>query len=314
MKETERRPNPETLDRPDETDRRTFLKAGMVAGAATVTGQLGGTVSARTEPTADLIVHDGESAEVGDGTVKTGATTNSSGELVSLDVHIDDDALTSVDDDEEEPHESVAAHVPLPSEVDTHQFTFVGLHYNPVGHAPPGIYTVPHFDFHFYMVAESTVESIPRGLAAYDVPDEQFPPGYTFEDLRLIVPEMGEHLLDATAPEFGDGDFTHTYVYGTYDSDIDPEDPTRVEEVEIEGETQEIPVFEGDGESRLHFVEPMITNEFFADFEEELSVSVETPAVFPVEDRYPTEYVLKPTDSGASVSLGGFQSFPGPSE
>ncbi|WP_137285960.1 hypothetical protein [Halorussus salinisoli] len=314
MKDIERRTNPKTTDRTGGTGRRTFLKVGAMAGATAVGGAVvTGTASTRTEPRADLTVQDGESAEVGDGTVKTAAVTNSSGELVSLDVHVDDDALASVDDDGKKPHESVAAHLSLPSDVDTHQFTFVGLHYNPVGHAPPGVYTVPHFDFHFYTVEESTVESIPFGLAAYDVPDEQFPPGYRLEDPRLIVPEMGEHLLDGTAPEFGDGEFTHTYVYGTYDPAIDPEDPKRVEEMELEDEKREVPVFEGDGESRLHFVEPMVTNEYLADLEQETSVDVETPEVFPVEDRYPTEYVLKPDDSGVSVSIGGFEEFPGPS-
>lgn len=281
-----------------------------VAGGVLVTG----TSSARTEPAADVLLHNGESAKIGDGTVKTAATTNSSGELVSLDVHVDDDALASVDEDQKEPHESVAAHLSLPSEVDTHQFTFVGLHYNPMGHGPPGIYTVPHFDFHFYMVQEAVVESIPFGVAAYDVPDEQFPEGYQLEDPRLIVPEMGEHLLDGTAPEFGDGEFTHTYVYGTYDTAIDPANPKRVEEMKIEGETQEVPVFEGDGESRLHFVEPMVTNDVLATLDTETSVDVQTPEVFPVEDRYPTEYVLKPSESGVFVSLEGFQTFPGPSE
>ena len=29
-----------------------------------------------------------------------------------------------------------------------HQVT----NYNPEGHGPPGVYSVPHFDFHFYMV------------------------------------------------------------------------------------------------------------------------------------------------------------------
>jgi len=315
MKHRRSRPNPKETDGTGTTSRRAVLKTGAIAGVTAVGGRLlTGTASGDADPTADLVVHDGESAEVGDGTVKTATTTTSSGELVSLDVHVDDDVLASVDDDEEEPHEEAAVHLSLPSDVDTHQFTFVGLHYNPVGHAPPGVHTVPHFDFHFYMVAESLVESIPLGLAAYDVSDEQLPTGYQHEAQRLIVPEMGEHLLDGTAPEFGDGEFTHTNVYGIYDPAIDPENPTRVEEIEMEGETRELPVFEGDGEGRIHFVEPMITNGALAELEAKMSVDVETPEAFPVADRYPTEYVLKPTDSGVSVSIAGFQPFPAPSE
>lgn len=316
MRETERRTEQWTTDRATETGRRTFLKAGAMAGATAVGVLATGTASARTESAADLIAHDGESAEVGDGTVTTGATTNSSGELVSLDVHVDGDALSSMDDDETEPHESAAAHLELPSDVDTHQFTFMGLHYNPMGHAPPGIYTVPHFDFHFYMVEEDLVEGIGPGpsIAAYEVPGRQIPEGYVFETPRLVVPEMGEHLLDETAPEFGDGEFTHTYVYGAYDPDIDPKNPSGTTEVEMEGETQEFPVFEGDGEGQLHFVEPMVTNEFMSGLDEGVTADVATPEAFQVEGRYPTAYSVTPNDSGATVSIEGFETFPGMAE
>ena len=288
------------------TDRRTVLKTGAVlAGWALTTGTASAGVNSE--------IHEGESADVGDGTVRAYATTNSAGELSSLGVHVDDDALASVDVDEETPHEEVAAHLSFPEEVDTRQFTFMGFHFNPIGHPPPDIYTVPHFDFHFYMMEEDAVEGVPMGVAAYDLPDEQHPPEYVFEEPRFIEPEMGEHLLDGTAPEFGDGEFTHTCVYGAYDPGIDPEEPDDTTEMELEGETREVPVFEGDGEGRLHFVEPMVT-EVFADLDEEMSVEVATPDSFFAEDQYPTEYVLRPDRSdGVHVVLDGFKEFPGPS-
>ncbi len=291
-------------------DRRTVLKTGAVlASGVLATGTVGASVKQE-----DHEVHEGESVDVGDGTVTAYATTNSAEELSSLGVHVDDDALASVDVDESKPHDSVAAHLSFPDAVDTLQFTFVGFHFNPVGHPPPDIYTVPHFDFHFYMMAEDAVEGIPLGVAAYDVPDKQHPSGFVFEDSRLIEPEMGEHLLDGTAPEFNDGEFTHTYVYGAYDSSIDPENPSGVEELELGGETREVPVFEGDGEGRIHFVEPMVTTEFFASLDEEMSVDVTTPETFFTEGRYPTEYVLKPDRSdGVHISIDGFEEFPGPS-
>jgi len=297
--------------------RRAVLKAGAIAGATAVGGGLlMGAAGARDRPATELTAHDGESAEVGDGTAKTGATTNSSGELVSLDVHLDGDALSSVDRDETEPHESVAAHLELPNPVDTHQFTFVGLHYNPVGHAPPGIYTIPHFDFHFYMVEEDLVEGIGPGpgIATYEVPDRQIPERYVFENPRLIVPEMGEHLLDETAPEFGDGEFTHTYVYGAYDPSIDPKKPAGTKEVQMQGETQELPVFEGDGEGQLHFVEAMVTNEFMTGLGEGVTTDVATPEAFQTEGHYPTAYSVTPNESGATVSIEGFEAFPGTAE
>lgn len=286
------------------TDRRTFLKSGAVL-ASWVLATGAASAGEHSE------IHEGESADVGDGTVTAYATTNS-GEFSSLGVHVDGDALASVDDDGEEPHEEVATHLSFPDEVDTRQFTFMGFHFNPMGHPPPEVYTVPHFDFHFYMIEEEVVEGVPMGVAAYDLPDEQHPPEYAFEDPRFIEPEMGEHLLDGTAPEFGDGEFTHTYVYGAYDPAIDPEEPDGAMEMELGGETQEVPVFEGDGEGRLHFVEPMVTTEFFAGLDEEISADVATPESFFTEDQYPTEYVLRPDRSdGVRVEVTGFERFPG---
>lgn len=292
-------------------DRRMFLKTGT----ALATGALAtGTASAGVTRESGEI-HEGESAELGDGTVTAYATTNSGGEFAALGVRVDGDALASVDADESEPHEEVAAHLSFPDEVDTRQFTFVGFHFNPVGHPPPDVYTVPHFDFHFYMVEEEVVEGIAPGIAAYDLPDEQYPPNYEFEDPRLIVPEMGEHLLDGTSREFSGGEFTHTYVYGAYDPSIDAENPTGVEEVEMEGQTREVPVFEGDGEGRLHFVEPMVTTEFFGALDEKVERDVTTPAAFFTEDRYPTEYVLKPDgNGGVHVLVDDFEKFPGPKQ
>jgi len=89
----------------------------------------------------------------------------------------------------------------------------MGFHFNPQGHPPPGIYDVPHFDFHFYMMEESDVEEIETGPATYSIPDAQIPEGYVRlpvldtdgdgePDTPLVEEEMGEHLVDPTSPEF----------------------------------------------------------------------------------------------------------------
>jgi hypothetical protein len=77
-----------------------------------------------------------------------------------------------------------------------------------------------------------------------------------------------------------------------------------------------VPVYEGDGVGRLHFVEPMITTDFISnDLDEETAVYIATPEAFPVADDYPTEYVMKPDgDGGVYVSIDDFEAFPGSSE
>lgn len=309
------------MKRTKAAHRRTVLKTIGVGGAF-ILGS--GTTAARghgggPKPSNHTIVK-GEEFEVGKGSVMTYATKNPAGNLSSLGVHLDGDAFSFYDteweqlSESEKEEEMLEAHLSFPDEVDTHQFTFSGFHYNPTGHPPPGIYTVPHFDFHFYFIEETTVENIPFGIAAYDIPDEQMPPDYIFGDPRVIEPVMGEHLLDSTAPEVINQDqslFTHTNIYGVYDPDIDPGEPDDTVEIPPFGE---VPVYGGDGTGRLTFVEPMITNDFIRNsLTEEMAVEIATPDVFPVADAYPTQYVMKPDgDGGVFVFIDGFEEFPGP--
>jgi hypothetical protein len=296
---------------------------GLVVGTGTVTAR--GHGGDPKPPNHD--VHKGDVAPVEvDGTkvgeVTAYATMNPAGKLSSLGVHIDGGAFGAFDAGGGHHDEEFGAHLHFP-EIDTHQFTFNGFHYNPVGHPPPGVYTVPHFDFHFYFIEEAVVDGITGGplppqlpfigLADYDVPDEQFPPGYMFEEHRFIVKGMGEHLLDGTAPEFNGGSFTHTNVYGVYDPAIDPDEPDGTVTLELGGNEFTLPVYEGDGTGRLHFVEPMITTDFISGhLDEEMAVDIATPEAFPVADDYPTEYAMKPDgEGGVYVSMDDFQSFPG---
>lgn len=304
----------------DRVSRRSVLKTGSLVVGATMLSGCGASATPKPD---NHDLHKGGSSDVGDGEVRAYATTNPSGKLSSLGVHVDGDAMDEFGEAEE------AAHLHFPTEttdgdaLDTHQFTYMGFHYNPAGHPPPGIYDVPHFDFHFYMIEEDVVADISGGplgesplpflgLAGYDVPDDQFPSGYVFEEHRFIVEEMGEHLLDGTAPEFQGEDFTHTYVYGVHDPSIDMGHPGGSETIELAGDEVELPVYEGDGEGMPHFVEPMITTDFIRnDLDEELAVDVVTPEAFPTADDYPTEYVMKPDgDGGVFVSIDDFEEFP----
>lgn len=312
------------------TDRRTVLKTtgGLLAGATILPGSSG----AQETGQGTRKVHEGESVDVGNGTVMAYATTNDAGNLTSLGAHLDGNAVTSFAQGGSHREKEVAAHSHFPTETTggdalDHPFTFLGFHYNPQGHAPPGVYDVPHFDFHFYMLEDQKVEAISGGplgdkpmpfigMADYEIPDAQRPPGYEFEKHRFLIKEMGEHLLDATAPEFNGTSFTHTYVYGIHDPSIDPANPDRTEVVTLGDEDVEVPVYTGDGQGQLHFVEPMVTTDFIRnDLNQAKEVGVATPARFPTAGAYPTTYGMKPDgQGGVHVTIGDFKQFPGPSK
>lgn len=187
-------------------------------------------------------------------------------------------------------------------------FTFAMVDWNADGHEPPGVYDVPHFDFHFYWMKESRLEDIEGESedhhpfpATYDLPADQMPTGYirppvidtdgdTDPDAPAIVPHMGEHLVDPTSPEFQpDGEFTHTFIWGAWD----PDEPQ-------------------DGCGELIFQEPMITREFLLEGHEEVARAVGMPDAFPAAGLYPTEYAIRylGDQNAYAVTLESFEPFP----
>jgi hypothetical protein len=137
-------------------------------------------------------------------------------------------------------HAHVDSHehlLPLPAENPT-GYKLVELNWNPGGHEPPGIYDVPHFDFHFYTVTKAERDAIDpaaTGAAAYAAKSAAFPapaqvPG-GFAALSapgtppVAVPHMGVHWSDLNAPEIqamlGHPErarpFTTTFIHGSWD-------------------------------------------------------------------------------------------------
>jgi hypothetical protein len=144
---------------------------------------------------------------------------------------LDGDGAIAPDSECVPTHERV---IPLPSEASRRAdipFKWVLLNWNPVGHIPPGIYDVPHFDIHFY------IESIENTFAIADGPCgpehvrcDQFeramrpvPSNYThpdFQNVQAAAPAMGNHLIDTSAHEFQDTAFDRSWIFGTYDGHI----------------------------------------------------------------------------------------------
>lgn len=144
------------------------------------------------------------------------------------------------------------------------------------------------------------IERTGAGVAAYHVPDEQFPTEYVYESPRLIVPGMGEHVYNRNTPEVRPGgEFTHTYIYGVYDWGIDLDDPTGTVDLPLGpgGEVVSVPTYAGDTLGELTFTEPMITETFLRSLTSgatrRVKVPVETPEAFPRAGYYPTAYTMR---------------------
>lgn len=124
--------------------------------------------------------------------------------------------------------------IPLPDAVARRSdipFKWVLLNWNPVGHIPPGVYDVPHFDVHFVMEPIANVFAIEAGACGpefvrcdqFQIAKKPVPPNYVppdFRDVDAVVPAMGNHLVDLTGPEFQKQPFTHSFIYGVYEGRV----------------------------------------------------------------------------------------------
>jgi hypothetical protein len=153
-------------------------------------------------------------------------------------------------------------------------YRFAELDWNPHGHVPPGVYTVPHFDFHFYMVPQSARDAIdpanPQFAAqASDLPTgDLVPPFYVVPGppAAVAVPRMGVHWSDVRSPELqgilgnpsGYQPFTKTFIYGSWDGSFT-------------------------------FLEPMVTREYLLTHPDAVS-PISVPARYAQSGWYPTSY------------------------
>lgn len=181
----------------------------------------------------------------------------------------------------------------LPSEWDElpTPFRWALFNWNPAGHGPPGIWDVPHFDFHFFIQSLADRNRIRIGRCAMlvdcddlrvgqaPVPDAYLPDGY--EDRGVVEFGMGNHLIDPATFGAPSRPATHTFIYGAWAGEIS-------------------------------FLEPMITLGFL----ERVRSGAEPSRCYPVPQPdavrepgyWPTEYCIRddPADRAFLVSLEGF--------
>lgn len=180
--------------------------------------------------------------------------------------------------------------IPLPGDIARRSdvpFKWVGLNWNPQGHTPRGVYDLPHFDVHFYLEPIERIFSIQPGPCGPEyVRCDQFklgtnslPSNYMhadFKNVNAVVPAMGNHLVDQTAPEFRGDRFTQAWIYGVYDG-------------------------------RVTFFEQMVTQAYLLSRPAEC-FPIKSPPSVGVRGFYPTRYCIRylaPTDE-YTVSMENF--------
>lgn len=159
----------------------------------------------------------GAEITVGQGTAHTEVTVNKVGEPIDMAVVLTDGAMSGLPGT----MPSTVFELPLPAEPSGTLFKHVTLNWNPSGHGPPGVFSVPHFDLHYYMITVPERDAItaadPQFAAkSTAIPASEFiPAGYTGDP--SAVPRMGVHYTDPNAPERKGQPFTQSFIYGFYD-------------------------------------------------------------------------------------------------
>ena len=108
----------------------------------------------------------------------------------------------------------------LPSEASVTGFKHAGINWQPTGHPPAMVYTLPHFDVHFYSITDAQRQAILLGTPelattmARRPADAFIPSGYV---QGMASAQMGNHWNDPSEPQYSGAMFTKTFIYGSYD-------------------------------------------------------------------------------------------------
>ena len=174
--------------------------------------------------------------------------------------------------------------VKFPPEAAETAFNHMGFNWNPVGHGPKGVFTMPHFDVHFYMATTQYRHEIHVDLKDADPthvkvsnlePPAQFlPPDYQLAP-NTAEPRMGSHYADVTSDQLKPGNFKNIFLIGVHGGNI-------------------------------LFWEPMLTKAYL-ESEPNFTGKLKLPEAYPVSGYYPTAYsvIYNPNRKEIDISLDG---------
>jgi hypothetical protein len=210
----------------------------------------------------------GPAQALGAGTAHAFVTTTD-GVPVALGVRVTETALATLPahGNAHGSHDTVLL---FPAGVASAPFDHISFDWQPQGHVPDGVYTIPHFDVHFYMMSAAERDAITPtsptfATEAAVTPDASVvPAGYV--PTPDILERMGIHWVDPSSPEFTPAGFSRTFIYGYWNG-------------------------------RMNFLEPMLTKDFIESVKampgQSVSFPIPQPAVYEKAGHYPTVYGVR---------------------
>lgn len=212
----------------------------------------------------------GDAVSLGDGTVRTFVTRDADGRPLSTGLLFSEEVLTNLPMDMPSMGPAHETTLTLPRQARGLPFDHVSVDWNPMGHEPEGMYTQPHFDFHFYMMTETERNTIDPMAADFEAKAGRQPEASFLPARHVLapaaVPRMGNHWIDATAPELNGQPFSTTFIYGTWDG-------------------------------KLTFLEPMITKAYIESVrdlsEQMVQKAIPQPMAVQRSGYYPTSYSVQ---------------------
>ncbi len=217
--------------------------------------------------------YEGKKVAIGRGTAHTVVRTDASGATTSISVVFTPGMLKGLPKAAKGKDPDFPYFLPMPAKGPKTVVDHVVINWESVGHAPPKVYDVPHFDFHFYTVSRAAQMKVAfkdendSGSPAQQPPAELVPAGYIVPP-GTAVPQMGVHAVDPSSPEFQGKPFTATFIYGYYDK-------------------------------QQTFIEPMVTLAYL-ESKPSFSAPVKRPAAYTRQGAYPSTYSVK-YDAGRNV-------------
>lgn len=227
----------------------------------------------------------GEPRPVGAGTARSYVAVQD-GVPVEIGFELSEEALASMPAGEKwqpgHEHEMTEYLLPLPSETGDSLIKLLELNWNPGGHEPPGVYDVPHFDFHFYTISLEERNAIDPADPDYmkkagQAPSaELLPAGCVTADPVLPIPHMGVHWAYRDAEELNGKPFTKTFIHGSW-------------------------------QGQMIFYEPMITKAFL-ESKPDVTVPIAEAKCYKPAGHHPTTYRIRYDEESRTyrVALTGF--------
>lgn len=209
----------------------------------------------------------GQEKALGNGTAQSWAELDDEGLPTAVGVSFSEQAFNSLYAAHKAAHDDeISLQLMLPSDIADLPYDHITLDWNPHGHPPEGIYTVPHFDAHFYLINDAQRDAITPadpefGQKAAKQPDPALIPAGYFLPAPDAVPRMGTHWLHPASPELNGQPFSATFIYGFFDA-------------------------------QMVFAEPMFAASFL-ETKPDFRVAIPQPQRYEVPGYYPTEYIIR---------------------